>query len=327
MTTARSWSCAARSKRTRREDACAEDVCSEHTRARPTGIWAALIWAALIVLLVALLQGCVPPVPVPPVPTGPPQESSVPTVQASPSAGPAGHPEVRALLGDPAIRVVELTLDLARRVDFVRYEVPRGPRQSEELARVEDLAVELNEAIASLWEGIRAVDPQLSAIVSAATQLITEAERIEREVLTDVSALRPFVDFDIEMGNVVAVWSQRGSRPEFAARMTDLVGEAATLVEQARRLDPYPAGCVALRVNRIRWGQVVLRRTEELRDSAISGQGTLYDELRDRFGRAPVGEDPVAADSEARTCWARSTTLFGVPEVMTAHLQELDQAL
>ena len=233
------------------------------------------------------------------------------------------------LLGPPVVTVAEEILDLARRADFVRHEVERGQAQSDARLALVTVQAEADRAVSDL-ESARAELGQGGVPASADAaldDLIAEARQVAREVQVDLDDLDPFVAFDASLENIVQAWAVRGSRSEFVQRLEDLVVRAETIVDDARRLPSSPRGCTDLRTNRIRWASAVQIRTAELRDVAVGGDGEAYDELRDRYDRAPYGEDQTVADAESRACWLDRTSLQDAPQRVDELLSRIEQAL
>ncbi|MGI9017868.1 MAG: hypothetical protein ACR2HR_12315 [Euzebya sp.] len=275
-----------------------------------------------------LASACVPPVPPGPVAqTGTSQDTSqMQQGAATPPDNPVA--QARTDLAQPALAVAELTVDVARRVDFIRHEVPRGEAQRRALEQLDALSQNLVVAIDAL-ESVIALedDPAVEPARLAATRLVTQARSVGHAVDRDVMGLRPVLDFDAALDLVVDAWDARGTRSEIAQQLTQLVDTTQMLVGVARHLDSSPPGCPVLSTNRIRWAQIALRRTRQLQETAENRQGAVFDQLHDRFRRAPFGEDRAAADAEARACWARRTDLLQTQDTVADLLADLDSAL
>ncbi len=274
----------------------------------------------LAVLLVGLVAGCVPPVA--PRPTAAATSSAAPEETADPALAAA-----RVDVGAPAVRVVEHALDAARRIDFIRHEVPRGAARAAALADARAVVAELDSSIGTLEAAVIALPAALTDVRVSAGGLADRGRAIAREVTVELDAVEPYVQLDLDMELVVEAWTIRGSRSEFVDRLGALVADADAVVGRARRLRTPPQGCAGPRTNRIRWAEVVRTRTVALLQVAEAREGTTYDELRDRYSRAPVGEDRVAADAESRPCWAERTGLLTAPSELEGHLDALEAAL
>ncbi|MEE8603225.1 hypothetical protein [Euzebya tangerina] len=233
------------------------------------------------------------------------------------------------LLGPPIVELAEVTLDLARRADFLRHTVDRGQPQQDALAALVGVQARLDRAVLDLDDAL--AEAQSDAVPVAAedamTQLMLEARDVAADVQRDVNELDPYIAFDASLENVVTAWAARGSRSDFETRLEELVVQSDGIAAVARRLPATPDGCTDLRTNRIRWATVVQERTVALRDVAVGGDGTAYDELRDRYDRAPYGEDRTVADAESRVCWLDRTTLPEVPTRVDALLTTIEQTL
>lgn len=279
--------------------------------------------------LVLVLTACVPPLPDEPRAGRPPVAS--PAATAAPVATPGVDPVLvaaRESVGGPAVDLAETTLDLARRVDFLRHEVPRGRAQQVQITDVRALARQVEPLAAALTAAVDGIDAAaLPQVDAAARALLDEAAAVTAAVGTELDALEPFAAFDVESDAVVDGWTVRGSRSEFAARMDALAARAAALVPLAEQLPPSPPACPGTRENRLAWAQLIAQRTAALREVALAAAGTAYDELRAMWSPAPYGEDRAAADAESRACWAAHTPLLAVPDEVAARLADLEHAL
>ncbi|CAN5381847.1 hypothetical protein BH23ACT9_BH23ACT9_30020 [soil metagenome] len=253
---------------------------------------------AALVLPVLLLVACVPAIPEPVVTT-----TTSPELLAIAAA--------RDLVGPLSTQLAAGALDVARRIDFTRHEVARGEPMQRAVDDLAPLVERVQEQAAELQEAVADMDGVLEAARAAANALAEQSLQITTAVARDLDGLQPLLDVDRAMVTVIDAWDGRGSRSESAERFEALVAAAEALVADARRLPVAPAACTTPRLNRIAWAELLLDRTVQLQQLALVADGTAYDELRARFELAPFGEERVAADAEARSCWARHT---GVPE-------------
>lgn len=278
-----------------------------------------LLGAVVVVgVLAPGLAGCVPPVP-------------DPVVTTTVDPGDAAVLQARAVIGDPVLAVADPLLELGGRLDAIRHEVPRGAAQQ---AAVEALRVDLatlaqaGEALRDVADGLRTpdlADDRVAAAADAAGSLAELAAEAVEEAAADLDALAPLLADDLALDAIVAAWDDRGSRSQRLEALTALVEVADAQVAATRRLD-VPA-CVDLRTDRIRWAELVAARTRELRDAVAGREGTRFDELRERFQRAPYGEDRAVADSESRVCWAAGEPFGDLAAAATDLVADIDRAL
>jgi hypothetical protein len=235
--------------------------------------------------------------------------------------------DARAALADPAVAVAEAALDVARRVDPVRHEVPRGPAQVAAATEALALADALTRAVTALRTAAADLDAELTGQREAAEALADLGADTAAAVRADLEGLAAHVDHDAAVDALVAGWRTRGSRGEIVAAFDRLVADAERLAGEAAALPPSPPGCSGLRDNRVAWTALVVARTRELRDVAATFDGSRFDELEARYALAPRGEDPVAADAENRPCWAAATPLLGTEAAVREAVGALETAL
>lgn len=265
-------------------------------------------------LVLVLATGCVPEIP-------------VPEVTETTSAEAAAIAAARQVLAEPTQALAVVAIDAARRVDFLRHEVARGPTMRQAATELAEVAAALDERATALEGAVAQVDPSLSDARGAATALVLAGRRVAVAASDAVADLVPVMDLDDRMAAVVAAWDDRGSRSEAAERLTALVAQAEEVLGEARRLSVPPAACTGVRSNRLRWARELVSRSQQLRDLALAADGPAYDELRARFDAAPYGEDRAAADAESRSCWADRTGLPSVDAEVGAWLAALEAAL
>lgn len=261
-----------------------------------------------------LAVGCVPGIP-------------EPEVTETTSAEAAAIAAAREGLAEPTQALAALTLDAARRVDFLRHEVARGPAMRQAAVDLAAVVAELDASAGALEAAVAEVDPILEMTQEAATALVTEARGVSSAASAAVGDLLPVMDLDDRMAEVVEGWDDRGSRSEAAERLTALVAQAEEVLRQARRLSVPPAVCTGVRDNRLRWARELVSRSERLRDLALAADGPGYDSIRAQYDAAPYGEDRAAADAESRACWADRTGLLSVETEVAARLAALETAL
>lgn len=261
-----------------------------------------------------LAVGCVPGIP-------------EPEVTETTSAEAAAIAAAREGLAEPTQALAALTLDAARRVDFLRHEVARGPAMRQAAVDLAAVVAELDASAGALEAAVAEVDPILEMTQEAATALVTEARGVSSAASAAVGDLLPVMDLDDRMAEVVEGWDDRGSRSEAAERLTALVAQAEEVLRQARRLSVPPAVCTGVRDNRLRWARELVERSERLRDLALAADGPGYDSLRAQYDAAPYGEDRAAADAESRSCWADRTGLLSVDAEVALRLAALEGAL
>lgn len=269
-------------------------------------------------MLAAGLAGCVPPVP-------------DPVVTTTVDPGDAAVLQARSVIGDPVLAVADPLVELRDRIDAIRHEVPRGATQQ---AAMEALRAELavlaqdGEALRDVADGLRTpdlADGRVAAAADAAESLADVAARAVAAAEQDLDALAPLLADDLALDAIVAAWDDRGSRSQRLEALTALAEVADAQVATTRRLDV--PGCVDLRTDRIRWAELVAARTRELRDAVEGREGTRFDELRERFQRAPYGEDRAVADSESRVCWAAEEPFGTLAAAATDLVADIDRAL
>lgn len=259
----------------------------------------------LAAVLLMLLAGCLPEVP-------------APVIVQTMAPGQQDILLAREALGEDVVAVARLVIGTPSRLEELRFDVARGAAQQamQEVLRqhAEELRADADALVADARElqatiGLDA-DDETAGRVAHAAGLAAELGELGRaageEILRDVDELTPVIAFDTSLDDLVEAWNVRGSRSQQVERFEQLVADADGLVSAARRLDV--GDCTLLRTNRIRWAELVAARTGELRDAALERAGTRFDELRDRFSRAPLGEDRAVADSETRACWDRGSS-------------------
>lgn len=280
------------------------------------GRWSRPAERATLAIFVALLTvGCVPEIPEP-----------VVTSTTSPEV--AAIEAARDVLAEPTTALAAVAVDAARRVDFIRHEVARGPAMRQATMDLSDVVTQLEEQATALEVAVAAVDGSLGPTRDAASTLVAEGRTVAETVSAEIDALQPVLDIDDRMAEVVGAWDDRGgSRSEAPQRLTALVAQAEDVLREARRLSLRPAACSGVRGNRLRWARLLLSRSEHLRDLAVAADGPAYDTLRARFDVAPYGEDRVAADAESRACWADRSGLLAVEGEVRTHVAAIEQAL
>jgi hypothetical protein len=268
------------------------------------------------------LGGCVPPPPAAPAP--PPV---VVVVTTQPTTDPA-LARAREALAAPATALAEDLLDLARRVDFARHDVPRGTAMAsalEELRAVVDAAQADARALTAAVDDLGADAPR--GVPAAVDQLVGLAEALATAARADADALGGVTDLDRRMDDLVAAWRARGSRSEAGPRLRERAAEAEAVAAAAGALPDTPPGCPQLRDNRLRWAGVVATRTAALAELAEAADGPGFDAALARFDAAPYGEDRAAADAESRPCWAAATPYAAAPAAVDAAVAALQAAL
>ncbi|CAN5559351.1 hypothetical protein BH24ACT15_BH24ACT15_28960 [soil metagenome] len=281
---------------------------------------------SLLVTVIALgLVGCVPPASQPTI------VETVTTVVTVSEVPPTQDPvllQARQSVGPPAIEVVELTLDAARRVDYIRHQAPRGEGQEKAIEDTYEVLAFLQDAQGQLAEGVGDLpDDMLPGVVDSAEAMSQSAGGIADNVEEEVTAASAYIRVDAALEEVVAQWDQSGSRPEMEDSFSQLVGQAQEVLDAAQGLQPYPPDCPGLRDNRIRWAEVVVGRTEQLRLTAAEREGLKFDELVASFRPQPFGEDPLEADAATRPCWIEQSALPPAENTLTVRLEELEQSL
>ncbi|WP_108666740.1 hypothetical protein [Euzebya rosea] len=256
----------------------------------------------LAAVLLVLLAGCLPEVP-------------APVVVQTMAPGQDDILLARDALGEDVVAVARLIIAAPSRLEELRFEVERGAPQRAVQEALRQHAADLmadSDALLADAAALRAeVGPDPLGPVAHAAAMAAELGELGRvtagEITRDVDSLTPVIAFDTALDDLVEAWNVRGSRSQQVERFELLVAEADGLVSAARRLDV--GDCTLLRTNRIRWAELLAVRTAALRDAALERAGTRFDELRDQFSRAPLGEDRAVADSETMACWARGSSV------------------
>lgn len=253
------------------------------------------MWA-LCISLAAAVAACVPP-PSAPVTV---QTTLAPTDQAVVAA--------REVLGPRVVDVAEAAVTVADAHHAVRFEVPRGAPQQAAAAQLAEQLHAMLAAAAALTEVAETVEgPRVGPARAAAHELSEVAEDLAAAIAEDLDALHPYAEFDRRLDELVQRWDEPGTRSERAEALAALVADAEAAERGARRLPV--ARCVDLRADRVRWAELVVERTAQLRDAATVRDGTTFDRLRRRFSNAPYGEDRVAADLERQACLSASSAV------------------
>lgn len=283
----------------------------------------------LAAALVLLLAGCLPEVP-------------APVVVQTMAPGSDEILQAREALGEDVVAVARLVVGTPAQLEELRFDVQRGaPQQAMQdvlrqhadalladadalLADAMGLQVDAGEVPADADADADAVG-RVAQAASLAGELAELGRMAAEETLRDVDGLTPVIAFDIALDDLVEAWNVRGSRSQQVERFEQLVAEADELVRAARRLDV--GDCTLLRTNRIRWAELLAARTAELRDAALERAGTRFDELRERFSRAPHGEDRAVADSETSACWARGSRAADLARSAAELVDEIESQL
>ncbi|MEO2108490.1 MAG: hypothetical protein ABGZ36_22965 [Actinomycetota bacterium] len=283
----------------------------------------------LAAALVLLLAGCLPEVP-------------APVVVQTMAPGSDEILQAREALGEDVVAVARLVVGTPAQLEELRFDVQRGaPQQAMQdilrqhadalladadalLADAMGLQVDAGELPADADADADAVG-RVAQAASLAGELAELGRMAAEETLRDVDGLTPVIAFDIALDDLVEAWNVRGSRSQQVERFEQLVAEADELVRAARRLDV--GDCTLLRTNRIRWAELLAARTAELRDAALERAGTRFDELRERFSRAPHGEDRAVADSETSACWARGSRAADLARSAAELVDEIESQL
>ncbi|HUG83499.1 MAG TPA: hypothetical protein VMM13_02995, partial [Euzebya sp.] len=111
------------------------------------------------------------------------------TTTASPEQMAVQH--AREDLADPLIELAESTLDVARRVDFVRHEVDRGPPMRQAIADVDALMGPLEEMLADVEVVIADMDGVLQPTHDAVEGLVALSRSVLADVAEETAALQP----------------------------------------------------------------------------------------------------------------------------------------
>lgn len=279
-----------------------------------------------LALAVGLVLGCVPDAGDPVAPPSPPEEQAVATASTDSTERPALQAARQDLAG-PVTGLAETTLDVARRVDFIRHDVDRGPAMRQAVADAAALMETLEEDATSLESAVAGMGGVLRPTRDAVEGLVDYSRSVLADVRRETDALQPLLDLDDRMSAVIQRWDDRGSRSEAAEQLNALVVEAQAVHEQAALLRVPPSNCPGLQTNRVRWADLVLQRTADLRDAAVAADGPTYDRLLRGFRTAPYGEDRVAADGGSRGCWAANSDLPLVESAIEEHLTAIEDAL
>ena len=281
----------------------------------------------LAAALVLLLAGCLPEVP-------------APVVVQTMAPGSDEILQAREALGEDVVAVARLVVGTPAQLEELRFDVQRGaPQQAMQdiLRQHADALLADADALLADAMGLQVdagelpADADADAVgrVAQAASLAGELAELGRmaaeETLRDVDGLTPVIAFDIALDDLVEAWNVRGSRSQQVERFEQLVAEADELVRAARRLDV--GDCTLLRTNHIRWAELLAARTAELRDAALERAGTRFDELRERFSRAPHGEDRAVADSETSACWARGSRAADLARSAAELVDEIESQL
>lgn len=270
--------------------------------------------------MTVLAGGCVP------APTEPAAVQTVTTVVTVPGQTPdPGIVQDRRTIGQPAVDVVELTLDAARRADFIRHQLPVGTPRRDAITDARETLTFLDDARSTLDQSVPALASDL--VADRATALSAAARDVAGDVAGELDRLDAYAGVETALEDIVATWSVSGTRPEIADRLADLVVTAESVVTQAQGLPVAPPDCPGPRDNRIRWAQVVAARTAELQALATAREGDRFDDLLAGFTDQPFGEDPVDADAATRPCWAEHSALDDVRPMMTGLLEDVEDAL
>ncbi len=300
-----------------------------------------VVAAALLLLGVACTAG---PTATPSEPPAADPTASAPSTAVAPTGTPTPDPRVaaittaRELLGADVVAVAEQVVGLAAALDRARHEVPRGAAMGAALdavagtvdattAAVERLRAAVATARDEAAGGLAAARAEVDAAAAAAAALADVAADTARAAAAEVAGLREVVALDEAMDDVVRGWDAPGSQSERRAALAELRDLAAALGDAAAALAPPPDGCEALRANRVHWAGLLAARTDDLAAVATGSSGVVYDELRDRYHRAPYGVDRAVADSEDRACWDRRSVLPTAAADAVQLVEEVEDAL
>lgn len=255
----------------------------------------ALRLPALVLVLLPMFYACVP-------------EPVEPTVVRTSPEDAEAILEARGVLGANVVTVTEGVQQLHDAVVRVRFEVPRGLPQQEARSEAYAVADEVRAAVDQLVVAAGMLDAEaVASAVAGASELADLGITAVSEATADLDRLLPLASLDSRMDALVARWQERGSRSQQIEAFEAILADAGELVDDGRALDV--GVCPDLQASRIRWAELVEYRTGQLLQAVIDRDGTRFDALRDRFERAPYGEDRLVADAESRPCWREHSAL------------------
>lgn len=271
----------------------------------------------------ALLVGCSPEPPVVIVTPEPLSAAEVAVAGA------------REELAGPLVELARIVTATADDLDALRHDVPRGAPMGAAIAVLEEelggLAAAA-EALADVAEPLLGEPAQPPDVVEAAGVSAGLAGQVRLAVAptrTQLALLSAVVALDEDMAAVPPAWDARGSQSQRREALARLELVVARLAGRVTTLPDSPAGCDGLAANRARWVAVLGQRTRELASLARTGTGDQYDLLRERYRRAPYGEDRAVADAATRPCWEAAAPLPGLVSLAqdtVVRVEELLQA-
>lgn len=249
------------------------------------------------------------------------------TRAAVPAAEPTADPvlEARSALGEPMVELAEAVIALADGLEQARFDVGRG----EDMRRAAGAVAKRRDAVAEAQQAAATAAAQ--APVQEAADIVAEAAAATKAALPAADAelryLRQITEVDAALFDVAAAWDEPGSQSEIRERLLDVAADVVALRGPARRLDPSPRDCTAMRRNRLDWITTVRTRTLALQEQANSFGGSTFDKLRTSYRALPFAVEPRTADRTDRTCWLEESEVVATAGDVRGAVEELRQAL
>lgn len=233
--------------------------------------------------------------------------------------------EARDELGPPMVALAESVISLSKGLDQARFDVERGDgmrRAVKALAARRKTAAKALEEAASTAGATSAQDA--GAIVEGA---VADARKALGAADAELRYLKAVSGVDTDLFAAAASWDQPGSQSEIRERLLALAKKVAAIRPQVRRLQPDPAGCAAMKRNRLDWVTTVRTRTLALQAQANSAGGSTFDKLRRSYRALPFAVEPRTADRADRSCWSENSEVNAAADAMRAAVDDLRESL
>lgn len=239
---------------------------------------------------------------------------------------------LRTAVGAPAAELGAAAATLVRELDQLHAQAPEDP----DARRAAVAAVE-EGALADLGDALAGVGPELAASASGpdadAVRAALEDARVAAAALAsaaarDLAIVERNADADERLRDLVAAWSEPGSRNEQLRRLDEVAAAATELATELEGVEEAPAcrGSVARRVEAAR---TVARGSRELHALVEGRRGEEFDARRRELTADPfrTGRALVEEDREHVGCWRDQGPVVAHADEVADALVDLEAAL
>lgn len=240
--------------------------------------------------------------------------------------------ELRSAVGPSAVALGSASATLVEAIDELHAHPPpdlsaRGAAvaaiRSGPLAALEDTLQEVGPELATDASGpdaarVRAV---LTDARSAASELVEAAER-------ELALLEVAIDAEERLADVVAAWSEPGSRNEQLQRLDEVAAAAGALATELDRVEDVP-GCAGRVERRAAAARAAAAATRELRALVEQRRGEEFDARRGELVNDPYGTRTRLVDGDRADlrCWREEGPVVAAGTDLARTLADLEAAL